>query len=616
MAADLARIKRNVAKMAAQSAPEADIDAYIASEGTTIDEVRAYRENTATGMKPGTREYADWARQQAMAGNALPQVSADPAAMASPLQNPADAEYRRSIDQLRTLYPQMDAAQFDEFVNGKKSISPLAQLANIPLLGSILAPGQADIPGAAQPYNAQQIAQNDQLFSFGDEIGAAASALASGDFGKGYPLWEQANRARYNLGREKAGFLGDVASVTGTLTSMGKASPTNAAPVVANPTTLQRVGAVGKDMAISGATGAVMGGVEGFGSGEGDIESRLEGAKRGAIAGGVVGSAAPLVVRGIMAPFQKAAQTRAVNAAIQNAPDAAEMATEASRLFKASKSSGVGVSPQRFGTFARDLARKVKDADIDRDLDGSAWTVYERLIELAQEGFQDQSALSLSRLHNLRQKAQDVAFDTTSRGRTRKFAGDLVDGIDDLIENLKPGDMTGPSNLLGKGGPNSAPNMLMDAISTWSRAKKIGTVEGAIRNAEFYVSGAESGLRNQFAQILRNPKTRRQFNQTEIEAMRKVVNGGPLDAALRLIGSFRGLGSIAVGGGIGGAAGAVAGAAAGAASRKILEATRKAAANRAAKIVATPSVPIFSPTIRQVGATPLPLLIPPLGGNQ
>lgn len=41
---DLAKVKRNVAKMASMNAPEADIDGYIASEGVTIDDVRNYRE--------------------------------------------------------------------------------------------------------------------------------------------------------------------------------------------------------------------------------------------------------------------------------------------------------------------------------------------------------------------------------------------------------------------------------------------------------------------------------------------------------------------------------------------------------------------------------------------
>lgn len=47
--ADLARIKSNVAKMAAQNAPEEDIDGYIASEGVTVDDVRNF---SASGKAP------------------------------------------------------------------------------------------------------------------------------------------------------------------------------------------------------------------------------------------------------------------------------------------------------------------------------------------------------------------------------------------------------------------------------------------------------------------------------------------------------------------------------------------------------------------------------------
>lgn len=58
--ADLARIKRNVAKMASMNAPEADIDGYIASEGVTIDDVRNYRE-----LQPMTEEQRAQAQQKA-----------------------------------------------------------------------------------------------------------------------------------------------------------------------------------------------------------------------------------------------------------------------------------------------------------------------------------------------------------------------------------------------------------------------------------------------------------------------------------------------------------------------------------------------------------------------
>lgn len=41
--ADLAKIKRNVARMVSMNAPESDIDGYIASEGVTVDDVRNYK---------------------------------------------------------------------------------------------------------------------------------------------------------------------------------------------------------------------------------------------------------------------------------------------------------------------------------------------------------------------------------------------------------------------------------------------------------------------------------------------------------------------------------------------------------------------------------------------
>lgn len=48
---DLARIKSNVAKMASMNAPEADIDGYIASEGTTINDVKNFGQPPAPDQK-------------------------------------------------------------------------------------------------------------------------------------------------------------------------------------------------------------------------------------------------------------------------------------------------------------------------------------------------------------------------------------------------------------------------------------------------------------------------------------------------------------------------------------------------------------------------------------
>lgn len=53
--ADLAKIKRNVAKMVSMDAPETDIDEYISGEGVTIGDVRAFKQSTEE--QGGTIEY-------------------------------------------------------------------------------------------------------------------------------------------------------------------------------------------------------------------------------------------------------------------------------------------------------------------------------------------------------------------------------------------------------------------------------------------------------------------------------------------------------------------------------------------------------------------------------
>lgn len=71
--ADLARIKNNVRKMVDMNAPEADIDAYIAEEGVSLDEVRAFK---AAPEPPQS-----------------PEMQAGLAEMSAMTQNPAKARY-------------------------------------------------------------------------------------------------------------------------------------------------------------------------------------------------------------------------------------------------------------------------------------------------------------------------------------------------------------------------------------------------------------------------------------------------------------------------------------------------------------------------------------------
>lgn len=56
MMADLDKVKRNVAKMVGQNAPEEDIDSYLSSEGVTVDQVKAHKLGVAEPPPPPPKQ--------------------------------------------------------------------------------------------------------------------------------------------------------------------------------------------------------------------------------------------------------------------------------------------------------------------------------------------------------------------------------------------------------------------------------------------------------------------------------------------------------------------------------------------------------------------------------
>ena len=529
------------------------------------------------------------------------------------------ADQQKTVDEIAaqmgggpTEPPKMDAAAYgNHLVTGEQS-------QNIERVN----PQRSRLPGVVGQFDetsrAAQGGFNDLLtLGFGDELYAGATApfralpgLVSGegyDLGKAYneglETTRQTNRDTAAL-NPAAYTGGQVAGALVNPLGRGKAATTTGGRV------LQGL-----------REGATQGAAYGFGSSDGDLQDRAKGALTGGATGAAFGVALPWLAKKGGDVVERFAQNRATSQAIKNAPAADDLATLASSMFKSSKSSGVGVQPHVFGKVARDLASKAHAADIDRELDGAAWTVYERMVEMARNGFNDPSALTLSKLHNLRQKAQDVVMDAAAKGRTKTFAGQLIDGIDNMIESLKPGDLTIPPGRLG--GSKNAANDLLEGISTWSKAKKVGLIEEAIYKAGNQASGLENGLRIQFRAILQNPRTRKLFSKAELAEIEKVANGTAVSNIARTVGKLGfdfGPGRNALGGALGlfignqlgGPIGAMFTAAAGAGARKVAEKMATSGAQLAARVVATPNVPnvtINNPLVRLPGQAFAPPVI-------
>lgn len=452
-------------------------------------------------------------------------------------------------------------------------------------------------------------------FGFADEmrggVQGAIAAAQGGDFGSTYD--QVVDESRNALDNERK-----VNPVGSFAAEMVGAIPTAA---LAGGQLVGRGATLGARALIGAGVSAGQGAI--YGAGAAADGERLQGAAVGGAVGGIVGGAAPYIGNAIQGKVRQVAQSQATNAAIKGAPAADDLKAVASAMFKQVDNSGVGIDPTYVGGRVMQMAQSAGKKLIDKELDGPVWRVYQIMAERVKAAKASGRGLALGELHNLRQIAQDVAMEA-KKNRTKQFAYDIIDELDNIVGTLKPSQLTG-----GQANGNAG-NVLLEGISTWSRARKTGLIEEAIYKAQNQASGFENGLRTQFRSLLQNQKTRKLFSPAEVQAIQEVVNGTAAANITKLIGKFgfgNGNASNMLGGTIGFGAGSMSPlgpvggmlAAGGATlARRGSEALTSRAANRAARVVATPRVPSLPPVnpaqisipegvLRSIGA--------PLGGQ-
>lgn len=480
--------------------------------------------------------------------------------------SPEDS-YNFALSRIRAANPQATDEEWAQFVESKK------------------------------PYGLKELLDSGLTLGLNDEAAGVAAGLVGltkgRDFGQTFNNASDLERARQKYGAQKEGILGGVAQIGGSLLS-GRPDVAGAKVVGMIPQAIE-----------AGKASILPGFIQGFANNDGDLAERtrsgLIGGTIGAVVGGTVGAAGAKL-------GEKAtgmAQSIANGNALKNAPVLEDVRAAATNLFNSSKASGMAFTPKKFMDFAANLVTKAKGKSIDPDLDGEALLIYRRMAELAQKGNQSGKGVTLAELHNLRQKAQDVAL-TAEKNRTKAFAQDVVDGLDELLTNPKATDVIG--------GPKAASDLL-EGISLWNKAKKMSLIEEVITKAQYQKSGVENGLRLGFLGLLRNPKTRKLFTEAEIAELERVAHGTAGANILNLIGKFgfsksgNGLGGFLGGVGAFAASGGnpfVTGAAAlgATAARKGAEKLTQSAAERAVKAVAAANLPTVAPVLLPPGVAP------------
>jgi hypothetical protein len=354
---------------------------------------------------------------------------------------------------------------------------------------------------------------------FGDEIYAAGTApiraiggLFDGsgyDLGKAYGDGLQSIREVHGIAQEQDPLAYGVGEVAGNL-SLGGAAAKGGMTLMnaAKPT-------MGSLVPRSAAEGAIYGGLSGAGNADGDLSDMAGGALTGALTGGAVGGATGGVVGAL-----------ANRAAVKAAPAVDDLRAQAGSLYDAAQASGVTFPKATVKQLADDIAAKAISEGIDPTLHPRATAALKRLQDAARTGMTVKDAQTMRRI--MSGAGKDVM--NPDEGR---IAGMMRNMFDDLIE---------------QGAPE-----LKQARTIYSQAKRGEVIEEAIQKARdaaganYSAAGFETALRQQFKNLLNSKRALRGFSESEVAAIRKVVQGGPIENVARLVGKLAPTGAVSFG---------------------------------------------------------------------
>lgn len=345
--------------------------------------------------------------------------------------------------------------------------------------------------------------------------------------------------------------------------------------------------------------GARMGAGYGFLSGEGGAKERVRGMATGAGLGFGTGGAVGAGGEALRKMFQSNLQRAAIKDATKGAPTTEQLRAEGQKLYQQVDDAGVQIKPESFN---RAMA-ETKGALVDQGLDvlpgpGSLTPKSARAIQIGEEmgakmAEEPTAALPFKSLDQLRRHAGTAAANASPDGKTdRALGAEMISRLDDYVKGIGPDDVVA-------GDVDALQTALPKARDVWSRMSKSQLIDDAIESGNGnYLSGNASGVRNQFARILRNPKLSRGFTDAERKAMQSVVNGSIPETILNYLGSGLGMmAQLGAGFGVGGMPGALIGAATAGASRKGAQALANKKAEIARALVAsgkTPNLPMVN----------------------
>jgi hypothetical protein len=366
---------------------------------------------------------------------------------------------------------------------------------------------------------------------FGDELTAIEAALFGktpegdwfnyeGTMGDRYQAALDAERGQQDAFAEARPEIAIPAEIAGALA-------TGAGAGRAGLTLMGKGGSVGSNIGRAAVEGAGYGGLYGAGSSDDD---RLEGAMRGAGAGAITGGAlaAGGATLGKIMNNRAAAKAAEPSRSLMNRGGAKlEAARQANPAFEG------------FDDYVMQAYRTLGDEGLDPTLHPRMARWMEKLEELSTGG----TAPTYRQLDTLRKQLGPALGDMNNADQ-RRLATMARNALDQFMAKGKP---AVPANIFADDVGRAADDAMSDVREgreLYRRGKNMRRIEDAAYKAEMDTATAGSGgnidnnIRREVKRILLNPKTRNFLNADEIAELEKVVKGGPVENAMRLIGKL------------------------------------------------------------------------------
>ncbi len=396
------------------------------------------------------------------------------------------------------------------------SLSPEQQAATVNEIAGHLGTAQPASPMQQQsaPWYAQaaqaaddmvRLAANGITFGYADKLAGALGGAGT-----------EAERARSDAARDRAGLAGSVAELGGSLVVPMGAAGTGASLAGRFGTgAMQGLGGLAARSGLMAAEGAGYGALTASGYDQ-DIGT-------GAALGAAGGAAGNVVAEALAKSIGAAAGAFNRKPAI---PSKDEVQAAARAAYDAAEGAGVVYTPSAIGKLRSEVIKSLTDMGYDPALQPGAAAVVRRL-----DGLVDQN-VSLTGLDTLRKVASN-GFVPGNKSNN-KAIGEIVSKIDDLVTNPGSGDV-----LVGDA--EAAGSAIKQARSLWSRLSKADKVEDALARADWRAASTGSGgnvdnaTRQNLRRLLEKP---RGFTPDELSAIETTVRGTPTQDALRLAGKL------------------------------------------------------------------------------